>query len=246
MTAAFGFPDFNVKASPGLDLIGTFNINTGGTQSIDISALVQPSHEGVIMYWVASLASLGQGILVQIGASFNSLGVTEQTRIFDGGTYIDNIPGALLTSVSGNITTLLVNIVPGDPAPVTGVLMVLGINGSPLIVNGTRHSQIGHGQSSGTHGAGAGAIATILAAPAPGFYYRLKMITWGWGTPAAAHANFFVEDLGGVQLLHGVVSTVADQQFFVPMDIEWDGGVRFNNASTITINGTVLYELWQI
>lgn len=245
MTPTFGFPDFTQKASPGLDLLTNVNVNTGGTQTVDISALVQPSHQGILFYWVASFASLGQGINVQVGASFNSLGVTEVMRIFDGGTVIAALPGALLTSVAGNITSLLINLVPGDPAPVTGVLMVLGVNGTPLSILATRHTQIGHGANTGVVNVGTGATATVLATPAAGFYHRIKCLSWWTVAAPAAIARVTWNTSGTVALVGTIGGPAAGQmQSQVVLDYETDSLISLTNVLSVTVSTVVAYEIW--
>lgn len=246
MTPTFGFPDGVVKGSGGADLLLTGAVNVNVTQSFDITSLVSPAHVALFVCWVSALASTGQAVLVQVNDSANSVSMVQPTAIGDGETQVYPFCGALITSIPGSICTVVAAPLTGDPTPLLGTLLVLGLNADTIINPAQRWDLIGKGKVTGNVVCGAGATTTVLAAPKGGFYHRLKTLSWLTAAAPAANAAVNWLDGGGNNMQNGLVLNGVLRDSVSNMDLEWDQSVRLQNTSSVIVNAAIAYERWPI
>lgn len=242
MTA--GFPDFSLKGAPPLDYLGSFAINTSGTVPFDLTSLITPAHNGLVIFWIASLVYIGGSVYVEVDASLNVTAVIPASLILDGGTLIAPFNGVYFTANAGNTCTMEVSMPFGAAGPATGTILVFGVNATPLVVPAIRRSQIGRGTSTGAISVGSGATVTILDTPPAGTYYRIKCLTAIYtAAPAASVRCAWLFGVTGSGVEYAP-STAAGQTFNTPMDFEFDGRTQYLNGVSQSARCSIAYELW--
>lgn len=242
-----GFPDGTLRQASSVDFLGAQAINTNGTQNIDITALILPSHVGLLFVWVASLAYLGGGVVVSVDASLNSVRLVPATLIGDGGETTEPFPGIYITDNAGNTCTLNVSLPAGTPGPALGNLLVFGVNATPLSIPSIRQSQIGRGKTTGAVTVAATSTVTVLAAPAAGTYYRIKLMSWRSNTGGASIQPILFIALGTGAVLGPTEITTAGGLFVnIACDFEWEDGIQVLNNSSTGISVAIVYELWSV
>lgn len=246
MTSA-GFPDFLQKGASPIDFLGSFDVNTGGTQAFDITSVISQAHSGLLVVWTASLAYLGGSIDINVGANLNALLMVPDSVIADGDTLIVPFAGIYITANAGNTCTMQAILPSGFAGPATGKILLFGINDTPLFVPAIRRHLIGRGNTTGNIGVAAATTATVLGAPRQGQYYRIKMLSFRITAAPAAVANITWVETGTLALIHQFICTVAASQHqTLSVDFEWDGGIALNNGSNAVLGATVVYEIWSV
>lgn len=240
-------PDFQGQTAQTLAFIEAIPVNTSGTQTVDITALVQPNFQGLVFFWVASFASAGEPIEVQAAGSTPNVTFNDPSFLADGGTLSVPFYGAIFVGIPGNVAIVQASLLSGQPAPVTGTLYVFGTTAPVTVIPVKRLRFIGTGGSAGPTNVTTGATTTMVADPLPGQYYRIKLLTWRSATaPAAAAAIKW--------LLHGTAfsyaetecTVVAGQYAAIPCDLVTQKGVDLQNLASNTIVGAVFYEVWNV
>lgn len=238
--------DYGGQAAQSARFLTALAVDTVGAQTFDISALIGPQDQALLVYWVASLGFTGLpcGVIAQTVSP--QVFFSGHTQLADGGQAILPYQGAVElypTDIGGQI--VVDNIGPG-PIHIVGTLFVSAIVGPPYTIPIVRRPYIGQGLTTGNVTVTAGLTSTVLPAPSAGTYYRLKLFTWSLNVAPAAATKFIWQRLSdGAQVLSTSVPVAASQQSAVAMDLEWDDGIKALNQTSVNIPCNILYELWQ-
>lgn len=237
--------DYGGQAAQSARFLGALAVDTVGSQSFDISSLIGPQDQALLVYWVATAPFTGLpcGVICQTNAP--PIFFSGHTQLADGGQAVMPFQGAvMLYPVNIGGTIIVDNIGPG-PVHIVGTLFVSAIVGPPYTLPITRRPYIGQGLGVSV-AATAAATTTILPTPSAGTYYRLKFITLSSiAAPAAANRINLRGTVTHVTFMNIVVTAVANYFFSTPLDWETDEGVEFVNPIASAIPTTIAYELWQ-
>lgn len=243
----FGSPDWQAQNAPTLTPLGTFAVNTGGTQTFDIGPLLLPYHQAVAVYWIASPASVGEPVQAAITSDFDAVPLLQTTLIADGSNAVCAIPAAFFIDNGTGVINLTASPPSGGASPILGTLVVIGLSAPPVVIPTPRRQYIGHGATTDQVTAGAGADATVLAAPRPGQYYRLKMFDITFNAAPAAGTSVSLKALGsGLAMMFFRASGVISDSRQVALDLEWSDGVVLHNGTGVGANAIILYEVWNV
>jgi hypothetical protein len=246
MTAVPGNLDWQSQTAQTLRLIDTGHVVANPTDTQDITALVGPNAQGLVFFWVAALASVGQGITLQVVAQPDDVTFNTLAAIPDGGTLTVPFYGSIFRQGTGATAAVNVSTLTGDPTPLTGTLYTFEATGPVTVIPTIRRDVIGRGVASGPLNIGAAATGTLIAAPPSGSYYRLKMVTIRSSAALAAVAPAQVQQLtSGTAFAQVEFTTATGQTFILPFDLQMDDGVKIQNQTSVTIVATAAYEIWR-
>jgi len=245
MTLA-GAPDFQSQQAPTFTSLGTLTINGAAPVTLDVGPLIQPNHQGIMLVWVAALASAGSPILADITLGLSSLPIMDPTDIGDGNNVIAAIMGSLVTD---NATTCVVEIQPSPSgvSPVTGSVFIFGITNPPLVIPTIRRAYIGSGTARGNVIVAAGTTVTVVPAAPTGKYNRIKSLYWRSNGVGTANRLLSWNDLGSGSSFafdHSTGTNISTGG--LTLDMENLNGVSFTNGDTTEYRVTAGWELWDI
>lgn len=244
MTLA-GSPDFQAQIAPTITPLGTFNVNTGGVQTFDISSLLLPYHQALAVYWLASPASVLEPVLAAITSNFDAVPLLPFTLIADGGNVVCAIPAAFFLDQASTVINLTASPPAGGASPILGTLVVVGLSSPPVVIPTERRQYIGTGNTTDLIVTAGGANATILAAPRQGQYYRIKSIQLTVTGAPVANTSVTIRKLSDLTaFLFWRVAGTGNDELYVSMDMEWDDGLQCHNSLGVNCNVIVLYEIW--
>lgn len=241
---AVGNADWLKQVAASSTFLTDIAVNTGGTQSVSLTAFMQPNFLGLLVYWSSNgVPSSGP---VRIGLTVGVLnGNTPDVHDVRDNTFdVFSFPGAIATQPG---VTVVINIQPSGYGnnPVQGDLLIFGISAPPQVVTQTKRGNIGLGNISGNVLVATGTNVTILAAPDPANYYRIKLLCTGLVTTPAANNPYNWQRLSDAAVIFSRRSTGAGgDNAEVTCDFEWDDGITLNNASGASINAQITYERW--
>lgn len=244
MTLA-GAPDYQNQAASTLTPLGSFAVNTSTSQSFNVTAGILPYHDALQIYWVASLASAGEGVQVGVNASIGSVAFLPSTIIPDGLMTICSMPGRYITDNAGNVLTVTAAVPSGGASPLQGTLIVFAVSDLAVTQIKTSATLIGIGANAAL-GVGAGGSGVLLAPPIAGTYYRIKSLAMlgAAAAPGAGSALVINATSSGVALLASRTTGSANQVDREPFDLEWSDGLTVVSNATTGWSFYVAYEVW--
>lgn len=238
--------DYGGQAAQSARFLAALAVDTVGSQSFDISSLIGPQDQALLVYWVATAPFTGLpcGVIAQTNAP--PVFFSGHTQLADGGQAVMPFQGAvMLYPVNIGGTIIVDNIGPGA-IHIVGTLFVSAIVGPPYTIPVTRRPYIGQGLGNGQVTALASSVTTILAAPSSGLYYRIKAITISSiAAPASANRVQLRDTATHTVFYVFVVTAVANFYDKWWTDYEMDAGIEVNNPIASGLVFTVAYELWQ-
>lgn len=240
-----GALDWQAQSAQTFRLISTSNLTITTPQVVNVTSLVGPNAQGLTCFWVAALASAGQGVTIQVGDQLNGVAFNSPAGVADGGTLTVPFYGSIFQQGGGHLAQIVVSRLTGDPSPLNGTLYVFECTAPVTVIPTIRRDAIGQGLSTGQVTIAASSTQTLLANPPDGHYYRIKGV--GWSTVAAAGSAGRVSVQGlnsGLALFQFVITTAVQQDKNFFFDIELDEGIRIVNGVTSGIPMTCMYELW--
>lgn len=244
MTLA-GAPDWQTQQASAITPVGTLAVNTSTSQSLDVTAGILPYHAALQIYWIASLASVGEAVQVGVNATLNSASFLPSTLIGDGDMTICSVPGRYVTDNAGNTLTVTAAVPSGGAKPLQGTLLVFAISDLAVVQTKTSASLVGFGNTA-TASCPTLSTVTLLAAPISGQYYRLKMVALlGPSTAPTANASVAINPLTFLgSLLPLRADGTGHQAVQLPLDLQWSDGLQIANNTNGTYTGYVAYETW--
>lgn len=242
-----GANDYQAQVAGSLVLADTIAVSITAQTNFDLTALLPTNAAGVLCYWLQDPFA-GGPILAQLLAGESFLVVSgENTLLASGDQYTFPIPTNLVVADSAASIQLRLSLPSGSPSPLVGTMFVFAMVQPQTVIPTVHHAYIGTGFGSGGVNVSAGATTTILAAPAAGTYYRLKLICSHIGTAPSATAVIHWQ-LGSIMadFARFQASTAATQNFDATLDIECDSAVQVINNTSSTVGCSVAYELWNV
>lgn len=246
MTFLGGAPDFQAQTAQSLRLIKIIDVDTFGSQNVDLSDLIAPNDQALLCYWVGAsgFGGLPCGVIAQTIAP--PIFFTGHTQVADQGQALLPFAGNLTTTGAGTGAQLIIDNIGPGAIHILGTMYVFGVTTLPLIIPVVRRFYIGEGRSSGAVNVLTANTTTILAAPSSGLYYRIKCLSVRIAAAPAASAR--ISWNGGAAVAAFVehqCTVVAGQTFNVAMDWETESLISLTNNTSVTISGCIAYELWQ-
>lgn len=237
--------DYGGQAAQSARFLTALAVDTVGAQTFDISSLIGPQDQALLVYWVASLGFTGLPCGVIAETVSPQVFFSGHTQLADGGQAILPYQGAVElypTDIGGQI--VVDNIGPGA-IHIVGTLFVSAIVGPPYTIPIIRRPYIGAGSTTGQVTIGASSTGTLLAAPSSGTYYRIKSITFtSVAAPASANRVQFRRLTTHDVLWNAIITTAANQQFQWFMDQELDDGIEVVNPIASGLPITCTFETW--
>lgn len=242
-----GALDWQRQTAQTLRLIDTAALTITTPQAVNVTSLVGPNAQGLVLFWVASLASTGQGVVVQVEDQLNGVSFNTPANLPDGGTLTVPFYGSIFLQGGGHVAQINVSRLVGDPSPLNGTLYVFEATAPVTVIPTIRRDQIGFGVSSGQVTIGASSTTTLLAAPPTGSYYRLKFFTFTTiAAPASANRVQVKGLTSGSILFDFVVTATANQMFTCSLDWQTDDGVSVTNPIASGLPCTMMAEQWRM
>lgn len=239
-----GTLDFQGQSAQSLRFLESIAVNTNLAQNANIDTLLAPMDQGIVLFWLASGAYLGNPITVFSQGSAAGALFSNESRI-QSGRFI-SVPMLGQVAVSALVTpiTLVIQRPADQIGPALGTLLVFAQT-APVDVNAVkRWDDLGHGFPNPTTNAAATTTATILAPPAAGTYYRIKSVSWWTLTAPAANQRVTWNDNAGGVIAGTMGGPTFPLQSQVFLDIENGTGVTITNNLSVTITAVVAAELW--
>jgi hypothetical protein len=238
-----GATDFLRQTADPFQVLTQVDVNTAGTQVVDLTALIQPNHQALLFYWVASLASVGQGVQFTVGASLNSVTLVPVTNLADGAYGEFPFAGYYITGNVGNTCTLQITRIPGDPNPFSGKLVILGQVANPFSVAAPRRTDWGFPGATGSKTVLAAAQTQVLAAPAAGFFYILRALSVrNVAAPAAVQSVSWALGATASYFVQHEFQVVAGMTFNVTLEMPCDTSVEVLNNLSVSVLCAIAYE----
>lgn len=245
MTLLSGAPDFQAQTAQSLRFVGNFAVNVLISQSFDLSDLVTPNDQAILVFWQASAASTGFNLNVLVTSNLPQNFFTGASVIADQGQALFPFPGQLVT---GPINSGLSLVVGADGPPfviTTGDVFVFAVTSNVYTTPVIRRALIGIGNTANGNVL-AGATTAILGPPTIGTYFRIKHLSaFTLAAPAAAARVSFLNTLTAGILLSAPFAAAVNQSINEPLDVQWDQGISVTNNTSVTVTTAIVYERWQ-
>lgn len=240
-----GAPDFQAQTVPTNTVLASQAVNSLVPVNVDITSLVQPYHQAVQFFWIASGAYLGFPALVTLSTSLGTGVAIPQTAVGDSATVVAAYPFLRDIAAGATLTLTIGPAGGGAPATITGTLIAIASSLPPSPVMSPRLNEIGKVTGTGLVTCNASAVTLVMPAPNIGEYHRIKGLGFHFGAAVAA-VNAVDWIIAGTRTVLYEAQVANGQSVQLMCDFATDQAISLQNVTGTACTAAVLYERWPV